>query len=333
METTKNNIYDSFRPKMSMSAWVKTIVPVERQKEVLEALYAYAEKEGIKLPALKTKIVNLDVAKDIASIVYKVMGEEAPNSEVKKETPKKLETKKEVPSNDLKFAKGTPEAVKDNIRKMVKELGHRVPDWVVFCEAKIYKYPKLTYANTLHLPEDVDHIDTLTLGCAYDYKSQLIKAGGSILFNSLVSDDGWHGNPKDFFKLAKAIKEAVGIELPDEKFLADNVYDYYKKCIDAITLIEDGYVVIDADVKSNLSTLKKIVGKNVKSSFEEMIKLYADHYPIRASNFITFVKKNYVKSIKTSVGTFTFLTAYSKYPQCTSLEELVYYLVQEYKKK
>ncbi len=325
METTKNNIYDSFRPKMSMSAWVKTIVPVERHKEVIDALYAYAEKEGIKLPALKTKIVNLDVAKNIASLVYKVMGEEAPKSEVKKETPKatskKASTKSEekktaVSSEDIKFAEGTSEDVKVCIRDKVKEIGHHVPDWVVFCEGEVNLYPK---------SEDFYDLPLF-------YKPEFDKIKEGVSFGSIVADKWYYGNTKEFFKLTKAINEALGIELPSEEFVADNIYDY-DKCIRTIDLIVEGFAIVDADVKSNISTLKEVLGGGVNQSFERMATLLADYFKVSSSKLLEFIKKNYVKKIKTSVGTFTFLTAYSKYPQCTTLDAIIYLLVKEYNKK
>ena len=334
METTKNNIYDSFRPKMSMSAWVKTIVPVERHKEVLEALYAYAEKEGIKLPALKTKIVNLDVAKDIASLVYKVMGEEAPKSEVKKKEPAKSEEKKtDVSSEDLKFAKGTSEDVKACIRDKVKEIGHRVPDWVVFCDGEVNLYPKSEDLKLLQLSTAVNHI---SLSALYDfplfYKPEFDKIKEGVSFGSIVADKWYYGNTKEFFKLTKAINEALGIELPSEEFVADNIYDY-DKCIRAIDLIVEGFAIVDADVKSNISTLKEVLGGGVNQSFERMATWSADYFKVSSSKLLEFIKKNYVKKIKTSVGTFTFLTAYSKYPQCTTLDAIIYLLVKEYNKK
>lgn len=334
METTKNNIYDSFRPKMSMSAWVKTIVPVERHKEVLEALYAYAEKEGIKLPALKTKIVNLDVAKNIASLVYKVMGEEAPKSEVKKKEPAKSEEKKtDVSSEDLKFAKGTSEDVKACIRDKVKEIGHRVPDWVVFCDGEVNLYPKSEDLKFLQLPTAVNHI---SLSALYDfplfYKPEFDKIKEGVSFGSIVADKWYYGNTKEFFKLTKAINEALGIELPSEEFVADNIYDY-DKCIRAIDLIVEGFAIVDADVKSNISTLKEVLGGGVNQSFERMATWSADYFKVSSSKLLEFIKKNYVKKIKTSVGTFTFLTAYSKYPQCSTLDALIYFLVKEYNKK
>lgn len=342
METTKNNIYDSFRPKMSMSAWVKTIVPVERHKEVIDALYAYAEKEGIKLPALKTKIVNLDVAKNIASLVYKVMGEEAPKSEVKKETPKatskKASTKSEekktaVSSEDIKFAEGTSEDVKVCIRDKVKEIGHHVPDWVVFCEGEVNLYPKSEDLMLLQLPTAVNHI---SLQALYDlplfYKPEFDKIKEGVSFGSIVADKWYYGNTKEFFKLTKAINEALGIELPSEEFVADNIYDY-DKCIRTIDLIVEGFAIVDADVKSNISTLKEVLGGDVKQSFERMATFLADYFKVSSSKLLEFIKKNYVKKIKTSVGTFTFLTAYSKYPQCTTLDAIIYLLVKEYNKK
>lgn len=334
METTKNNIYDSFRPKMSMSAWVKTIVPVERHKEVLEALYAYAEKEGIKLPALKTKIVNLDVAKNIASLVYKVIGEEAPKSEVKKKEPAKSEEKKtDVSSEDLKFAKGTSEDVKACIRDKVKEIGHRVPDWVVFCEGEVNLYPKSEDLKFLQLPTAVNHI---SLPALYDfplfYKPEFDKIKEGVSFGSIVADKWYYGNTKEFFKLTKAINEALGIELPSEEFVADNIYDY-DKCIRTIDLIVEGFAIVDADVKSNISTLKEVLGGGVNQSFERMATFLADYFKVSSSKLLEFIKENYVKKIKTSVGTFTFLTAYSKYPQCTTLDTLIYLLVKEYNKK
>ena len=334
METTKNNIYDSFRPKMSMSAWVKTIVPVERHKEVLEALYAYAEKEGIKLPALKTKIVNLDVAKNIASLVYKVMGEEAPKSEVKKKEPAKSEEKKtDVSSEDLKFAKGTSEDVKACIRDKVKEIGHRVPDWVVFCEGEVNLYPKSEDLKLLQLPTAVNHI---SLPALYDfplfYKPEFDKIKEGVSFGSIVADKWYYGNTKEFFKLTKAVNEALGIELPSEEFVADNIYDY-DKCIRTIDLIVEGFAIVDADVKSNISTLKEVLGGGVNQSFERMATWSADYFKVSSSKLLEFIKKNYVKKIKTSVGTFTFLTAYSKYPQCSTLDALIYLLVKEYNNK
>lgn len=334
METTKNNIYDSFRPKMSMSAWVKTIVPVERHKEVLEALYAYAEKEGIKLPALKTKIVNLDVAKNIASLVYKVMGEEAPKSEVKKKEPAKSEEKKtDVSSENLKFAKGTSEDVKACIRDKVKEIGHRVPDWVVFCEGEVNLYPKSEDLKFLQLPTAVNHISLPDL---YDfplfYKPEFDKIKEGVSFGSIVADKWYYGNTKEFFKLTKAVNEALGIELPSEEFVADNIYDY-DKCIRTIDLIVEGFAIVDADVKSNISTLKEVLGGGVNQSFERMATWSADYFKVSSSKLLEFIKKNYVKKIKTSVGTFTFLTAYSKYPQCSTLDALIYLLVKEYNNK
>ena len=339
METTKNNIYDSFRPKMSMSAWVKTIVPVERHKEVIEALYAYAEKEGIKLPALKTKIVNLDVAKDIASLVYKVMGEEAPKSEVKKEEPAKTDAKEKdvkktaTPSDDIKFAEGTSEDVKTCIRDKVKEIGHHVPDWVVFCEGEVNLYPKSEDLMLLQLPTAVNHI---SLQALYDlplfYKPEFDKIKEGVSFGSIVADKWYYGNTKEFFKLTKAINEALGIELPSEEFVADNIYDY-DKCIRTIDLIVEGFAIVDADVKSNISTLKEVLGGGVNQSFERMATLLADYFKVSSSKLLEFIKKNYVKKIKTSVGTFTFLTAYSKYPQCTTLDAIIYLLVKEYNKK
>ena len=341
METTKNNIYDSFRPKMSMSAWVKTIVPVERHKEVIEALYAYAEKEGIKLPALKTKIVSLDVAKDIASLVYKVMGEEAPKSEVKKETPKDTskkasakpsEKKADVSLDDIKFAKGTSEWAKEGIREMVSAIGHRVPDWVIFTEGKAFTYPDTKTPYCLAIPEEQNHISHFSLKLIRHEKTEFENMKGVVTFESVVSDPGYYGNVKEFFNLTKAIKEALGIELPSGKSVADNVYDY-DKFTKAIKLLVDGFVIVDADVKSNIKTLKEVVGGSVKSMFERMFEIYADRYRIDTSDFFSFVKKNYIKKIKTSVGTFTFLTAYSKYPQCIDLCSLVYFLVKEYNKK
>lgn len=334
METTKNNIYDSFRPKMSMSAWVKTIVPVERHKEVLEALYAYAEKEGIKLPALKTKIVNLDVAKNIASLVYKVMGEEAPKSEVKKKEPAKSEEKKtDVSSEDLKFAKGTSEDVKACIRDKVKEIGHHVPDWLVFCEGEVNLYPKSEDLMLRQLPTAVNHI---SLQALYDfplfYKPEFDKIKEGVSFGSIVADKWYYGNTKEFFKLTKAVNEALGIELPSEDFVADNIYDY-DKCIRTIDLIVEGFAIVDADVKSNISTLKEVLGGGVNQSFERMATWSADYFKVSSSKLLEFIKKNYVKKIKTSVGTFTFLTAYSKYPQCSTLDALIYLLVKEYNNK
>lgn len=339
METTKDNIYDSFRPKMSMSAWVKTIVPVERHKEVIEALYAYAEKEGIKLPALKTKIVNLDVAKDIASLVYKVMGEEAPKSEVKKEEPAKTDAKEKdvkktaTPSDDIKFAEGTSEDVKTCIRNKVKEIGHRVPDWVVFCEGEVNLYPKSEDLKLLQLPTAVNHI---SLPALYDfplfYKPEFDKIKEGVSFGSIVADKWYYGNTKEFFKLTKAINEALEIELPSEEFVADNIYDY-DKCIRTIDLIVEGFAIVDADVKSNISTLKEVLGGGVNQSFERMATFLADYFKVSSSKLLEFIKENYVKKIKTSVGTFTFLTAYSKYPHCTTLDTLIYLLVKEYDKK
>lgn len=339
METTKDNIYDSFRPKMSMSAWVKTIVPVERHKEVIEALYAYAEKEGIKLPALKTKIVNLDVAKDIASLVYKVMGEEAPKSEVKKEEPAKTDAKEKdvkktaTPSDDLKFAEGTSEDVKTCIRNKVKEIGHRVPDWVVFCEGEVNLYPKSEDLKLLQLPTAVNHI---SLPALYDfplfYKPEFDKINEGVSFGSIVADKWYYGNTKEFFKLTKAINEALEIELTSEEFVADNIYDY-DKCIRTIDLIVEGFAIVDADVKSNISTLKEVLGGGVNQSFERMATFLSDYFKVSSSKLLEFIKENYVKKIKTSVGTFTFLTAYSKYPHCTTLDTLIYLLVKEYDKK
>ena len=334
METTKNNIYDSFRPKMSMSAWVKTIVPAERHKEVIETLYAYAEKEGIKLPALKTKIVNLDAAKDIASLVYKVMGEEAPKSEVKKKEPTKpAEKKTAVSLDDIKFAEGTSEDVKACIRDKVKEIGHRVPDWVVFCEGEVNLYPKSEDLKLLQLPTAVNHI---SLPALYDfplfYKPEFDKIKEGVSFGSIVADKWYYGNTKEFFKLTKAVNEALGIELPSEEFVADNIYDY-DKCIRTIDLIVEGFAIVDADVKSNISTLKEVLGGGVNQSFERMATWSADYFKVSSSKLLEFIKKNYVKKIKTSVGTFTFLTAYSKYPQCTTLDALIYLLVKEYNKQ
>ena len=324
---------------MSMSAWVKTIVPVERHKEVIETLYAYAEKEGIKLPALKTKIVNLDVAKDIASLVYKVMGEEAPKSEVKKEEPAKTDAKEKdvkktaTPSDDLKFAEGTSEDVKTCIRNKVKEIGHRVPDWVVFCEGEVNLYPKSEDLKLLQLPTAVNHI---SLPALYDfplfYKPEFDKIKEGVSFGSIVADKWYYGNTKEFFKLTKAINEALEIELPSEEFVADNIYDY-DKCIRTIDLIVEGFAIVDADVKSNISTLKEVLGGGVNQSFERMATFLADYFKVSSSKLLEFIKENYVKKIKTSVGTFTFLTAYSKYPHCTTLDTLIYLLVKEYDKK
>ena len=342
METTKNNIYDSFRPKMSMSAWVKTIVPVERHKEVLEALYAYAEKEGIKLPALKTKIVNLDVAKNIAFLVYKVMGEEeAPKSEVKDETPKdtskKASTKSEekktaVSSDDLKFAEGTSEWAKEDIREMVSAIGHRVPDWVTFTEGKTFTYPDTKTPYCLAIPEEQNHISYFSLRLIRHEKLEFENLKGVVTFESVVSDPGYYGNTKEFFNLTKAIKEALGLELPSGKSVADNVYDFHT-FTQAIKVLVDGFIVVDSDVKSNIKTLKEVVGGSVNSTFERMFGIFADKYRTDTSDFLSFVKKNYIKKIKTSVGTFTFLTAYSKYPQCVSLNSLIYYLFKEYNKR
>lgn len=338
METTKNDIYDSFRPKMSMSAWVKTIVPTERHKEVFEALYAYANKEGIKLPALKTKIVNLDVAKNIASLVYKVMGEEAPKSEVKKEDHVKTDTKKKevkkttTPSDDLKFAEGTSEWAKEDIREMVSAIGHKVPDWVIFTEGKTFTYPDPKTPYCLTIPEEPNHISHFSLNWIRYDKPEFDKLNGVVTFESVVSNPGYYGNAKEFFNLTKAIKEALGLELPSGKSVADNVYDY-NKFTKAIKLLVDGFMIVDADVKSNIKTLKEVVGVSVKSAFERMAEIYADRYRIDTSDFLSFVKKTYTKKIKTSVGSFTFLTAYSKYPQCIDLCSLVYFLVKEYNKK
>lgn len=338
METTKNDIYDSFRPKMSMSAWVKTIVPTERHKEVFEALYAYADKEGIKLPALKTKIVNLDVAKNIASLVYKVMGEEAPKSEVKNEDPVKTDTKKKevkkttTPSDDLKFAEGTSEWAKEDIREMVSAIGHKVPDWVIFTEGKTFTYPDPKTPYCLTIPEEPNHISHFSLNWIRYDKPEFDKLNGVVTFESVVSNPGYYGNAKEFFNLTKAIKEALGLELPSGKSVADNVYDY-NKFTKAIKLLVDGFMIVDADVKSNIKTLKEVVGGSVKSAFERMAEIYADRYRIDTSDFLSFVKKTYTKKIKTSVGSFTFLTAYSKYPQCIDLCSLVYFLVKEYNKK
>lgn len=341
METTKNNIYDSFRPKMSMSAWVKTIVPVERHNEVIDALYAYAEKEGIKLPALKTKIVNLDVAKDIASLVYKVMGEEATKQEVKKETPKATskkvspkpaEKKTDVSSEDLKFAKGTSEWAKTDIREMVSAIGHRVPDWVVFTEGKTFTYPDTKTPYCLAIPEEQNHISHFSLQLIRYEKPEFENLNGVVTFESVVSDPGYYGNTKEFFNLTKAIKEALGLELPSGKSVADNVYDFHM-FTKAIKILVDGFIVVDADVKSNIKTLKEVVGGSVKSTFERMFVIFADKYRTDSSDFLAFVKKNYVKKIKTSVGTFTFLTAYSKYPQCEDLNSLIYCLFKEYDKQ
>lgn len=341
METTKDNIYDSFRPKMSMSAWVKTIVPVERHKEGLEALYAYADKEGIKLPALKTKIVNLDVAKDIASIVYKVMGEDASKSEVKEETPKTTpkkvsanpaEKKTDVSSEDLKFAKGTSEWAKTDIREMVSAIGHRVPDWVVFTEGKTFTYPDTKTPYCLAIPEEQNHISHFSLQLIRYEKPEFENLKGVVTFESVVSDPGYYGNTKEFFNLTKAIKEALGLELPSGKSVADNVYDFHM-FTKAIKILVDGFIVVDADVKSNIKTLKEVVGGSVKSTFERMFVIFADKYRTDSSDFLAFVKKNYVKKIKTSVGTFTFLTAYSKYPQCEDLNSLIYCLFKEYDKQ
>lgn len=185
----------------------------------------------------------------------------------------------------------------------------------------------------LQLPTAVNHI---SLQALYDlplfYKPEFDKIKEGVSFGSIVADKWYYGNTKEFFKLTKAINEALGIELPSEEFVADNIYDY-DKCIRTIDLIVEGFAIVDADVKSNISTLKEVLGGGVNQSFERMATLLADYYKVSSSKLLEFIKKNYVKKIKTSVGTFTFLTAYSKYPQCTSLEELVYYLVQEYKKK
>ena len=64
-----------------------------------------------------------------------------------------------------------------------------------------------------------------------------------------------------------------------------------------------------------------------------MATLLADYFKVSSPKLLEFIKKNYVKKIKTSVGTFTFFTAYSKYPQCTTLDALIYLLVKEYNNK
>ena len=223
--------------------------------------------------------------------------------------------------------------VKACIRDKVKEIGHRVPDWVVFCDGEVNLYPKSEDLKLLQLSTAVNHI---SLSALYDfplfYKPEFDKIKEGVSFGSIVADKWYYGNTKEFFKLTKAINEALGIELPSEEFVADNIYDY-DKCIRAIDLIVEGFAIVDADVKSNISTLKEVLGGGVNQSFERMATWSADYFKVSSSKLLEFIKKNYVKKIKTSVGTFTFLTAYSKYPQCTTLDAIIYLLVKEYNKK